>query len=167
MTSADDVAVADPGASAPRLSRILGPVTVVLALLSAAVTFAVLAGLTPLAPTHQVVVTVLAIDAVAALLLVAVIGREIWLIVQARRRGRAGARLHVRIIALFSIIAAVPTILVALVATVTLDRGLAPWFSTRIQAVIEFADGRAGLLQRARRAVAQRACRDEHRRCPR
>jgi two-component system nitrogen regulation sensor histidine kinase NtrY len=137
MTSAEDVAVADPGASAPRLSRILGPVAVALALLSAAVTFAVLAGLTPLAPTHQVVVTVLAIDAVAALLLVAVIGREIWLIVQARRRGRAGARLHVRIIALFSIVAAVPTALVALVATVTLDRGLAPWFSTRIQAVIE------------------------------
>jgi two-component system, NtrC family, nitrogen regulation sensor histidine kinase NtrY len=136
MTSAEDVAIADSGASAPRLSRIFGPVAVGLALLSAAVTFAVLAGLTPLAPTHQVVVTVLAIDALAALLLVAVIGREVWLIVQARRRGRAGARLHVRIITLFSIVAAVPTILVALVATVTLDRGLAPWFSTRIQAVI-------------------------------
>jgi len=138
MTSVDDVAITDSaaGAAAPRLSRILGPVAVALALLSAAVTFAVLAGLTPLAPTHQVVVTVLAIDAVAALLLVLVIGREVWLIVQARRRGRAGARLHVRIIALFSIVAAVPTILVALVATVTLDRGLAPWFSTRIQAVI-------------------------------
>ena len=136
MTTAEDVVIAEPGASAPWLSRILGPVAVALALLSAAVTFAVLAGLTPVAPTHQVVVTVLAIDALAALLLVLVIGREVWLIVQARRRGRAGARLHVRIIALFSVVAAVPTILVALVATVTLDRGLAPWFSTRIQTVI-------------------------------
>jgi hypothetical protein len=71
MTTAEDVAIADSGASAPRLSRILGPIAVALALLSAAVTFAVLAGLTPLAPTHQVVVTVLAIDALAALLLVA------------------------------------------------------------------------------------------------
>src|SRR5205085_11003276 len=136
MTTAEEVAIADPGASAPRLARILGPVAVALALLSAAVTFAVLAGLTPLAPTHQVVVTVLVIDAFAALLLVTVIGREVWLIMQARRRGRAGARLHVRIIALFSIVAAVPAILVAVVATVTLDRGLAPWFSSRIQAVI-------------------------------
>jgi two-component system nitrogen regulation sensor histidine kinase NtrY len=136
MTSAEDVAISEPGARAPRLTRVLGPVAVALALISAAVTFAVLAGLTPIAPTHQVVVTVLTIDAVAALLLVLVIGREVWLIVRARARGRAGARLHVRIITLFSIVAAVPAILVAVVATVTLDRGLAPWFSTRIQSVI-------------------------------
>jgi two-component system nitrogen regulation sensor histidine kinase NtrY len=84
-----------------------------------------------------VVVTVLAIDAFAALLLTAVIGREVWTIVQARRHGRAGARLHVRIIGLFSVVAAVPTVLVAIVATITLDRGLAPWFSTRIQSVIQ------------------------------
>src|SRR3982751_6106558 len=140
MTSADDVAIADPagGASAPRLSlRVLGSIAVVLALLSAAVTFAVLAGLTPIAPTHQVVVSVLAVDAVAALLLIGVIGREIWNIMQARRRGRAGARLHVRIIGLFSVVAAVPAVLVAIVASITLDRGLAPWFSSRIQSVIE------------------------------
>ena len=57
--------------------------------------------------------------------------------VQARRRGRAGARLHVRIVGLFSIIAAVPAILVAIVASVTLDRGLDRLFSTRTRAVIE------------------------------
>jgi two-component system nitrogen regulation sensor histidine kinase NtrY len=101
------------------------------------VTFLVLAGLTPIAPTHQVVVSVLAVDALAALLLIGVIGREIWKIMQARRRGRAGARLHVRIIGLFSVVAAVPAVLVAIVASITLDRGLAPWFSTRIQSVIE------------------------------
>src|SRR3954467_10735420 len=140
MTSAEDVAIADPagGASAPRLSlRVLGSVAVVLALLSAAVPFAVLAGLTPIAPTHQVVVSVLLVDALAALLLIAVIGREIWNIMQARRHGRAGARLHVRIIGLFSVVAAVPAILIAIVASITLDRGLAPWFTTRIQSVIQ------------------------------
>src|SRR3954453_3300038 len=140
MTSAEDVAIADPAgaASAPRLSlRVLGSIAVVLALLSAAVTFAVLAGLTPIAPTHQVVVSVLLVDALGALLLSAVIGREIWNIMQARRDGRAGARLHVRIIGLFSVVAAVPAILIAILASITLDRGLAPWFSTRIQAVID------------------------------
>ncbi len=50
---------------------------------------------------------------------------------QARRRGRAGARLHVRIVGLFSVIAAAPAILVAVVASVTLDRGLDRLFSTR------------------------------------
>jgi two-component system nitrogen regulation sensor histidine kinase NtrY len=139
MASADDLASTEfAGGSAPKLSlRLIGSLTVGLALLSAAVTFAVLAGLTPVVPTHQVVVTVLTFDAFAALLLIAVIGREIWNIMQARRRGRAGARLHVRIIGLFSVIAAVPAVLVAIVATITLDRGLAPWFSTRIQSVIQ------------------------------
>jgi two-component system, NtrC family, nitrogen regulation sensor histidine kinase NtrY len=138
MTIAEEVVTADTGASAPKQqSRMLGSITVTLALLSATVTFAVLAGLTPIAPTHQVVVSVLAVDALASLLLIGVIGREIWNIMQARRRGRAGARLHVRIIGLFSVVAAVPAVLVAIVASITLDRGLAPWFSTRIQSVIE------------------------------
>jgi two-component system nitrogen regulation sensor histidine kinase NtrY len=139
MASAEDTAVSDLSAgTAPRRSiRWVGSIAVALALLSAAVTFAVLAGLTPVAPTHQVVVTVLAVDAVAALLLIVVIGREVFNIVQARRHGRAGARLHVRIITLFSIVAAVPAILVAIVASITLDRGLAPWFSSRIQGVIQ------------------------------
>jgi two-component system nitrogen regulation sensor histidine kinase NtrY len=138
MTS-EDVAIADSGgASAPgRSLRVFGAIAVALALLSAAVTFLVLAGLTPVAPTHRVVVSLLLIDLLASLLLVGVIGREIWKIFSARRRGRAGARLHVRIIGLFSVVAAVPAVLVAIVASITLDRGLAPWFSTRIQAVIQ------------------------------
>src|SRR5437660_3962703 len=138
MTIAEEVATAEQGASAPKQqSRMLGSITVTVALLSATVTFAVLAGLTPIAPTHQVVVSVLAVDALASLLLIGVIGREIWSIFSARRHGRAGARLHMRIIGLFSVVAAVPAVLVAIVASITLDRGLAPWFTTRIQSVIQ------------------------------
>ena len=113
------------------------PVAVGVALLSALATFLVLSGLTPLPPTHNVVVSLLGINALAALILIAVIAREIWQIVQARRHGRAGARLHVRIVGLFAIIAAVPTILVAIVATITLDRGLDRFFSARTQPIIE------------------------------
>jgi len=51
--------------------------------------------------------------------------------------GRAAARLHVRIVGLFSVIAAAPAILVAIVASVTLDRGLDRLFSTRTRAAIE------------------------------
>src|ERR1700730_7998701 len=141
MTSVDDVAgsnIAAPGGGAgvKRASGILGPLAVGLALLSAAVTFLVLTGLTPVLPTHEVVVTVLLANAATVLILLAVIMREVVLIVQARRRGRAGARLHVRIVGLFSVIAAVPAILVAIVASITLDRGLDRWFSSRTQALI-------------------------------
>jgi two-component system nitrogen regulation sensor histidine kinase NtrY len=129
-----DVAAA-PAAS--RAIRALGPVAAGLALLSAFATFVVLADLTPLSPTHEAVVTLLLINAFTVFLLIGVITWEVWMVVQARRRGRAGARLHIRIVALFSVIAAAPAILVAVVASVTLDRGLDRLFSTRTKAVIE------------------------------
>ena len=117
--------------------RILGPIAVGLALLSALATFVVLADLTPISPTHYVVVSLLLANAATVLLLLAIIVREVWQVVQARRSGRAAARLHVRIVGLFSIIAAAPAILVAIVASVTLDRGLDRLFSTRTRAAIE------------------------------
>ncbi|MSP46591.1 MAG: PAS domain-containing sensor histidine kinase [Xanthobacteraceae bacterium] len=120
-----------------RALRALGPTAAVLAMLSAFATFVVLADLTPVVPSHSVVVTLLFINALTVFLLLGVIAHEVWLVVQARRRGRAAARLHVRIVALFAVIAAVPAILVAIVASVTLDRGLDRLFSTRTRAIIE------------------------------
>jgi two-component system nitrogen regulation sensor histidine kinase NtrY len=152
MTSADPAApagtaaLAAPGTaaeaapatpSAQTRTRILGPIAVGLALCSAFATFIVLSDLTPLAPTHDVVVTLLLINLATVLLLLGIVGREVWQIVQARRRRRAAARLHVRIVGLFALIAAVPTILVAVVASITLDRGLDRLFSMRTRAVIE------------------------------
>jgi two-component system nitrogen regulation sensor histidine kinase NtrY len=118
-------------------TRILGPIAVGLALLSALATFIVLADFTPLSPTHDVVVTLLLANATTVLLLLAIIVRDVWQVVQARRTGRAAARLHVRIVGIFSLIAAAPAILVAIVASVTLDRGLDRLFSTRTRLAIE------------------------------
>jgi two-component system, NtrC family, nitrogen regulation sensor histidine kinase NtrY len=117
--------------------RVLGPIVVGLALLSALVTFIVLADFTPLSPTHNVVVTLLLANAATMLLLLAIIVREVWQVVQARRTGRAAARLHIRIVGIFSLIAAAPAVLVAIVASVTLDRGLDRLFSTRTRSAIE------------------------------
>src|SRR5438309_9075776 len=119
MTNVGQAATAElatAAAPAPgRLARILGVVAVALALLSALATFMVLANLTPILPTHEVVLTLLLVNALTVFLLLVFIGREVWRVLQARRRGRAAARLHVRIVALFSLIAAVPAILVAVV----------------------------------------------------
>ncbi len=138
IASADRTTPAEIAATPPNLAmRVLGPVASALAMLSAFATFVVLADLTPIAPTHSVVVTLLLTNAVTVFLLLGIIGREVWMVVQARRRGRAAARLHVRIVALFAVVAGVPAILVALVASVTLDRGLDRLFSTRTRAIIE------------------------------
>jgi two-component system nitrogen regulation sensor histidine kinase NtrY len=111
------------------LWRFLAPFAVGLALLSAFLTFVVLTGLTPIAPTSQVVLCFILINAAIILVLVGIIGREVWQVLQARRRGRAAARLHVQIVSLFSVIAVLPAVLVAIVANVTIDRGLDRLFS--------------------------------------
>lgn len=141
MASSDQTAPMDRLAGLPAAGKstwsLIGPITAGIALLSALATFLVLSGLTRFLPTHDLVVSLLLINVIAALGLVLVIARELWKIVRARREGRAGARLHVRIVGLFAVIAAVPTILVAIVASITLDRGLDRFFSTRTRAVIE------------------------------
>jgi two-component system, NtrC family, nitrogen regulation sensor histidine kinase NtrY len=141
MTSVDtsaapfDPSLAESKGSA--LRRWLAPFAVGLALLSAFLTFVVLTGLTPIEPTRDVVVTFLMINAATILLLVGIIIREVWQVVQARRRGRAAARLHVQIVGLFSVIALLPAVLVAIVANVTIDRGLDRLFSGPTREVIQ------------------------------
>jgi len=139
-----------------RLVRAVGYVGVVIALIVAAATFFILMGMTPIAPTQYVVVTVLMINGALVVFLVLVIGWEIASLVMARRRRRAAARLHIRIVALFSVVAATPAILVAVVASVTLDRGLDNWFSTSTRAIVDnsatiaqaFIDQQVELLDR-------------------
>src|SRR6478672_13061998 len=119
------------------LRKWVAPFAVAIALLSAFLTFVVLSGLTPIEPTRQVVYSFLLINAATILLLVAIIVREVWLVIQARRRGRAAARLHVQIVSLFSVIAVLPAVLVAIVANVTIDRGFERLFSGPTRVVIQ------------------------------
>nr|HEV8012100.1 PAS domain-containing sensor histidine kinase [Bradyrhizobium sp.] len=119
------------------LRRFLAPFAVGLALLSTFLTFVVLTGLTRIQPTPEVVISFLLINTATILLLVGIIVREVWQVVQARRRGRAAARLHVQIVSLFSVIAVLPAVLVSLVANVTIDRGFDRLFSGPTRAVIQ------------------------------
>src|ERR1700693_968937 len=133
MTSADtSLASFDPSLAESKgspLRRFLAPFAVGLALLSTFLTFVVLTGLTRIEPTREVVVSFLLINAAIILLLVGIIVREVWQVVQARRRGRAAARLHIQIVSLFSVIAVLPAVMVAVVANVTIDRGFNRLFS--------------------------------------
>src|ERR1700726_524059 len=141
MTSADTSAPPfDPSFAESKggpLRRWLAPFAVGLALLSAFLTFVVLTGLTSIEPTRLVVVSFILINAATILLLVGIIAREVWQVMQARRRGRAAARLHIQIVSLFSVIAVLPAVLVAIIANVTIDRGLDRLFSGPTREVIQ------------------------------
>jgi two-component system nitrogen regulation sensor histidine kinase NtrY len=141
MTTVEEVSTVDaadrPSAVTRFATGMAGPVAVFAALLSALTTFLVLADLTFVSPTPNVVVTLLAVNFVTVLVLLALIGREVLHLVQARRRGSAGARLHGQILGLFSIIAVAPVVLVAVVASINLDRGLDRQFLLRTRQVME------------------------------
>ncbi|WP_349958217.1 PAS domain-containing sensor histidine kinase [Rhizobium sp. ZPR3] len=106
------------------------------ALLCAIATLLMLLGLTPIAPTSSVVFTSVVINGLFVLGLIALIAREVARLMKARSRGRAAARLHIRIVVLFSIVAITPAILVAIVASLTLNVGLDRWFGVRTQQII-------------------------------
>jgi two-component system, NtrC family, nitrogen regulation sensor histidine kinase NtrY len=141
MTSVDTSAAQfDPSLVEPRgrsLLRLLAPIAIGLALVSAFLTFVVLTGLTHIEPTREVAVSFILMNGATILVLVGIILREVWQVMQARRRGRAAARLHVQIVSLFSIMAVLPAVLVAIVANVTIERGLDRLFSGPTREVIE------------------------------
>ena len=117
----------DPSGSAKRRwATRLGPYLVSLAFLCAIATLAVLADFTPISPTNDVVVSLFAANLVLILGLIGLLISEAWTLVTELRARAAGARLHTRIVTLFSGIAAVPAILIAITGSLTLERSLNP-----------------------------------------
>ncbi len=119
-----------------RLLALPGVFAVIGALLTAAVSFAILVGITPINPDETTTLALIGINAVFILSLMGLIGRELHRIAVARRRGKAASRLHVRIVAMFSLVAVLPAILVAVIASITLDIGLDRWFEIRTKTII-------------------------------
>ena len=115
----------------------LGLVVVVASLCSGFATYLILTGLTPIVPTHGVVVGVLLINAMLVLAMIFIIAWQVTGLWRARQRQVAGAQLHVRIVSLFSVIAVVPAIALALFASISLNRGLDHWFSVRTKSIIQ------------------------------
>ncbi len=114
----------------------IGSSVVLLSLVSAFATYFILTGLTPVPPRSDVVFVVLLVNVV---LIIAMIALLLWQVVGLARAWREripGARLHIRIVALFSVIAALPTLLLAIGATVTFSRSLDSWFSTRTREIV-------------------------------
>jgi two-component system nitrogen regulation sensor histidine kinase NtrY len=92
--------------------------------------------MTPILPTDEVVRGVLLANVVLVLLLLGIVAWESWSLIKARRAGAAASGFHVRIVGLFSLVAALPAILVAIVASAILDRGLDPWFTGSVKALM-------------------------------
>ena len=83
----------------------------------------------------QAVLAVLGFNLLLIGVLAVVIGRRVLLLV--RQRTHAGARLHLRFVTLFSLVALVPAVTIALVFGVLVNRGVDQWFSDNVQAAVD------------------------------
>lgn len=113
-----------------------GPIVVTLAVALGIFTVLVFADYTPIVPTTNVVLSLFLANAITILVLFGLLIGEVWRLVRAYRAGAAGAGLHVRIVGLFSGIAAAPAIIIAVVGSITLERSLNPAFMQDVRGFI-------------------------------
>jgi two-component system nitrogen regulation sensor histidine kinase NtrY len=88
----------------------------------------------------QRVTLLLVANLIPLLALLLLIARRVAILIANRRAGRAGAQLHVRLVALFAALAAAPTILVVVFASLLFQFGVQFWFSDRARTVLDNAD---------------------------
>ncbi len=95
---------------------------------------------------------VLLADMVYIIMVAALVLQRVVQMVAARRRKSAGSRLHLRLTGVFALMALLPTITVAVFATLSVNMGLEAWFSDRVGRVVDNS------------VAAAQAYEDEHRR---
>jgi two-component system nitrogen regulation sensor histidine kinase NtrY len=111
-----------------------------LAVVSVCVTYVLLIRVAPNKLSDASLIALGAVNITLALVLAGLIGWRVARLMATRRTGRAGAKLHVRLVTWFAAIAVVPAIIVAMFASVTLNMGMEAWFSTRVKDALGSAE---------------------------
>ncbi|MEQ8444766.1 MAG: PAS domain-containing sensor histidine kinase [Pelagibacterium sp.] len=120
-----------------RLLRQVGFVVVLISVVVATGSFLIMSGATDIEPGPDVWTWIWIANAILITLVVALVLTELVMLVQTRIRKQEGARLQVRIVVMFAIVAAGPAFIVAVVATLSLNQGLDQWFSERMRSMVE------------------------------
>src|SRR5437660_2531260 len=106
------------------------------ALASGIATYLALTGAPPCGPRPSLALSLLNLDLVLLLALAAVVAKRLFEVRAERRRNLAGSRLQVRIVGLFSLIAVLPTIIVAVFSYLFFSFGVESWFSDKVRTAI-------------------------------
>jgi two-component system nitrogen regulation sensor histidine kinase NtrY len=117
--------------------RAVGLIVVVLSVLVASGSFLIMTGATSIEPTPEVWTLIWVANGLLVLLVIALVVTEAMLLVQSRFLGQAGSGLQLRMVTMFALAAAVPAVIVAVVATISLNQGLDQWFSERTKTMVE------------------------------
>jgi two-component system nitrogen regulation sensor histidine kinase NtrY len=90
----------------------------------------------PLGPASALILTLLGFNLVLIVALAGLVGLR-FMALRSAQANDAGARLHMRFVALFAFAAVAPAVVVALFYGVLVNRGVDEWFSTRVRTVVE------------------------------
>ncbi|MGE0714000.1 MAG: ATP-binding protein [Alphaproteobacteria bacterium] len=118
------------------LGRKLAAALAVAALASGIATYVVITSKPPFGGDPATVLVLLNLDMVLLLALGALVASRLVALWVERRRGLAGARLHVRFVALFSLLAVTPTVVVALFSFLFFNFGIQNWFSETVRTAV-------------------------------
>ncbi len=116
------------------LSRKLTFLLAILSVLAGGVTY--LAVTSADGPNPRTLVWLLVVNLILILTLGAVVARELVRLWIERRRGHAGARLHVQLVALFTVIAGAPTAIMAIATALFFNLGVQAWFSDPVREAV-------------------------------
>ena len=86
--------------------------------------------------TPALIALLMVANLLPAIALMVLLSRRVAM-ARAERDGLASARLHTRLVALFSVLAAVPTVIVAIFASLLFQSGLEFWFSDKARGMLE------------------------------
>ncbi len=106
------------------------------AIISGFLTYGALTQTPPFGNNTDTVIWLLNIDLLILLLLVSLIAKRIVSVWSNKKRGIAGSHLHVRLVYIFSILVAVPTIIMAVFSALLFHYGVQAWFNQRVQTAI-------------------------------
>jgi two-component system, NtrC family, nitrogen regulation sensor histidine kinase NtrY len=136
-------AVDSSASGIPRLLRAVSRSSLVaigvgsLAILSGIVTYTIIGRLDAYSPSDSELFTLLLVNLGIDLALGGLIAWRLGRLWVEYRSGAAGARLHARLVAIFSIIVIIPAILVAIFATITVNVAFKAWFAEPVKTAIE------------------------------
>ena len=112
-------------------------VLAVFALFSGIGTYAVFAKAGATGPDPDIVLGFMYLNLGLLLIIGLLVSKRLFRIWSQRRQGLAGSQLHTRLVMLFSVIAVIPTIVVAVFSVVLFDFGIRSWFTERIGAAVD------------------------------
>lgn len=99
--------------------------------------FAITNTSSPLAPDSKAVLVLIVVDLIFLLSLTAVIARKVVGLVVERRKGSVGSRLQTRIVLMFSLVAIIPSIIMAFFSVVFFNYGIQSWFNKKVSAAVD------------------------------